>query len=176
MNLTENNVTEIPEGGNLQAMIATNPRLAVPKRLERRQPPLLKPRLTILETLYYQEPRSEPVSFSCPHSLLLISEEQPCIRRLRVGSTRQPLGTWLATVSELVIRNDEGNYAEHQGNPTESEVRERERRVIEVYQDGILLAYVPPTRSCRFLPVHFAGIELRCQQGVAQVTVAAFPP
>ena len=164
----------LPPEGNLRQIITANPRLAVPKQLKD-QKQVLKPRLTVLETVYYQEPGGEPTWFPAPFSIMLESAEQPCIRKLKIGQILQSLDTWLSSVSELVIRNDEGTYRDKPGRPSEEEREDMKKRIIEVYLTGHPSLYVRPGRSCRFEPVRFQGVQLRCQHGEARVTIAAFP-
>ena len=177
MNNNEQSITEldVPPEGNLRQLIAVNPRLAVPKHLKPEQSPVLKPRLTVIETVYHQEPGSDPTSFTSSFPVLLESGEQPCIRKLKVGEVPHSLDTWLKTVSELVIRNDESTYRNTPGRPSETERANVAKRIIEVSSAGQIIAYVRPGRSCRFEPACFGLLQLRCQQGEAKVTVAAFP-
>ena len=164
----------IPAEGNLRQLIAANPRLAVPRQLKD-QRPVLKPRLTVIETVYHQEPGSDPTSFTSSFPVLLETTEQPCIRKLRIGQAPQSLDTWLSSVSELVVRNDEGTYRDRPGRPSEEDKEDVKKRVIEVYASGQIIAYVRPGRSCRFEPSDSKSIQLRCQHGEAKVTIAAFP-
>lgn len=166
--------TVVPAEGNLRQLIAANPRLAVPKKLKD-QGPVLKPRLTVIETVYHQEPGSDPTSFTSSFPVLLETTEQPCIRKLKIGQVPQSLDTWLSSVSELIIRNDEGTYRDKPGRPSEEDKEDVKRHVIEVLRNGQLTDYVRSGRSCRFEPSDFKSIQLRCQHGEARVTIAAFP-
>lgn len=167
---------QLPAVGNLQAFLARHPRPRPGTRPK--EPPPNKPRLTVLDTIYYQAPGDDPVAFKGPFARLLESEEQPCIRKLVVGEPWQAVeGLWLSAAGLLGVRNDEGTFTGV--IPTPEQRQEVAARIVEV---GVVdvervtrFAFLRPGESCRFEPADMAALRLRCQRGQAKVTVAAFP-
>ena len=166
----------VPESGVLHDLIKLNPRLAHAKRLDEQQlPPPTKPRLTVLETVYHQEPNAEAVSFQSSFSVELHADEQPWLRKLTVGPIPVTLkNCWVETVSELCIRNDtEAEHPRDAKHPAGTD--KNDDGVVDVCFDGGKVLCVRPGRSCRFEPANLRSISLMCRCGSAKLTVLAFP-
>lgn len=135
--------------------------------------------MTVLETVYHQAPGDEPTVFQAPFGCALASDESPCVRpKVSVGEDWQPLdGLWLSAASQLVLRNEEGKFSG--GRPTPEQVKDVTARVVEV---GVVcgdvvvpFSEIPPGESQRYRPLDLAALCVRCRQGKALITVAAFP-
>lgn len=157
---------------DLRAWIARHPRLSRPA--PEPQPSPLKPRLTVVETVYHQDPANGPTAFEAPFGRQLETDEQPCVRRLTVGTDWQALGgVWLAESCQVVLRNEEGQF--HGPLPSAQQKAEAAARVVEVGVSDMVLAVVRPGESCRFEPADLHTIRVRCVAGSAKVTAAVFP-
>ena len=83
--------------------------------------PELKPRITVVETLYHQGVLGEiPTTVTSQFSRELESDEQPYQRRCKVGEDPQPLDMgWIEGVGEIHIQNEEGRFLQIQPTPEE---------------------------------------------------------
>ena len=69
----------------------------------------MKQRLTVVGSIYCQEPGEQPVSQELLFVRELASAEQPWQRRTRIGEDWQPLETgWIDDPGMVVLANDEG--------------------------------------------------------------------
>lgn len=152
-------------------------------------PTMAKPfpaRLTTVSVVYHQPLGEEPHSFLHKTSKPLTTDEQAYTRKLKVTQEWQPIDTgWLTSLSLLLITNEEGK---HTTQPTEEEKLAISQRVLEVginVEDGYPLSVACPGPTPVFLigpgdsfsasPYDCSSLYLRCQSGVAKVTVNAFP-
>ena len=161
----------VPLEGDLQALIATDPRLRRPAKTRER--PVVKPRLTVIQTVYHQEPGGDPTSYESRFARFLDSkDQQPCVRRLAIGESWQTLDElWLERVSQLVIANRELPPKED-----ESGFVRKLSRCIEVAFNGVPCLLIRPTESQRYEPLKtLSTISLRSTEGIVKIVVAAFP-
>lgn len=96
------------------------------------KPPVRKPRITVLETLYHQGVLGEkPTTVECQFERELESDEQPYQRRCKVGEDPQPLDVgWIEEVGEIHIQNNEGRSLQVQ--PTEEEKAETAKKSLSL--------------------------------------------
>lgn len=145
---------------------------------ERATPILLKPRLTVVEHVYHQEGGGKsPVGSDCVSARFLSTDEQPYVRKTRIGETWTRLDTgWLASVSLIRVVNEATVFATY---PSLREKTEAEAKVLEIGVEdeaGVhSFARVRPGDSFRVDPVESRSLRVRCRSGFAQVTIHAFP-
>ena len=145
---------------------------------ERTTPILLKPRLTVVEHVYHQEGGGKsPVGSDCVSARFLRTDEQPYVRKTRIGETWTRLDTgWLASVSLIRVVNEATVFATY---PSLREKTEAEAKVLEIGvedETGVhSFARVRPGDSFRIDPVDSPSLRVRCRSGFAQVTIHAFP-
>lgn len=143
-------------------------------------PPPLKPRLTVVEHVYHQEGGGKsPTGADSVSARFLLTDEQPFIRKTRIGETWVPVETgWLRNkgVSLVRIANEATVFTVY---PSPQEKEEAERKVLEIgMEDGSgvrRFAVVRPGESIRFEPDAFPSLRVRCRSGFAQVTIHVFP-
>ncbi len=147
----------------------------------------VKNRLTVVESVYFQEFGEQPQSAGSRFSRNLESDEQPYSRKLQATSDWKPLDCgWLAgcPTSSLVISNDEGKH--RQSNPTEEEREELAGRVLEIWcSDGITRTMHSPPREAQWLvspgesmrayPVSADSLFIRCKSGTACFNIRLYP-
>lgn len=133
-------------------------------------------RLVVVETVYHQPADAEPTAAESRFGRWLTTDEQPYVRRGRIGEEWQPLvaaeACWLDQSSMVVITNQEGGF---HLQPTEQQQAEMDARVLEVGREGSVLLVVPPGESARFQPWDLTALRVRCRSGEAKYTVAIFP-
>lgn len=145
-------------------------------------------RLTVVETVYHQEPGQQPTALTTRYGRPLETAEQPFTRRLRLGDAWQPLPAgWLDAAALLHLVNEEGRQLTRQ--PTPADRQALAGRVVEV---GVLppghwglsaeTAVAPvvcwlvrPGESLRAEPAALAALVLRCRQESARVTLTLLP-
>lgn len=133
-------------------------------------------RITVVEYLYFNPFGDQPSAVESKFSRPLTSkDEQPYERRLRVGEEWMQLDMgWLKEVSMLRIHNQEGQF--RLINPTEEEIAESQKKVLEVrYQGSSGTWLIPPGESMRGTPSSPHTLQIRCQSGDARFTLYAFP-
>jgi hypothetical protein len=134
------------------------------------------PRLTITESVYHQVPGDNPIHIPAGFSVNLTTDEQPFIRKLKVGESWQGLPEcWLTECSQIIIVNELPHFAT---NPTLEQKQELAAKIVEISflaknTDGLWL--VPPGQSFRGLPSNLQALRFRCKQGETRCTVAIFP-
>lgn len=119
-------------------------------------------RLTTVETVTYQTPGEEPLSVAIGTSEIVSSDDQPFVRRMKVGSEGVTyLGEcWIKEASTIVIENLEGK---HQVTyPTKEYLKQLERSIIFVgrHTNGsfVHFAAIKPGGSLRIPPSDHIGI------------------
>lgn len=134
-----------------------------------------KAHLVVIEQVYYQMmDGGQPTSTELRYTRWLDTDEQPFVRRTKVGSEWTPLETgWVKRASLLVLHN-EGEERE-QGIPSPTMKAELASRVIEVRFNGITVAVIRPGESMRLEPVCLKYVVLRCQKGTTRLTVTLIP-
>lgn len=172
-----------PDKGDLKRMLESGGFQKFPKAIPT---DLLKDRLTVVETVYFQPVEGEGAATETRFSRWLKSrDEQPCMRSYRgkqVATQDWVLleGLWVEHCGQLVITNDEGKGL--LVNPSAEEQELISHRVLEVGlfhpvtpNTPLAFAIIPPGESARFYPANLAGLRLRCREGTARYTVAAYP-
>ena len=135
----------------------------------------IKDRLTVRETVYHHPFGHNPQVIETRFSHELETTEQLYERHLQVTKEWQPLDCgWLEdNVGMLIIQNDEGQFL--YVNPTDEEREAAAKKTVEVsYKDeqGWL---IPPGESMRARPSHASELAIRCQSGVAEITLYLIP-
>lgn len=137
-------------------------------------PVVLKSRMTVVDSVYFQPPHEEATVTDCRFSCELESDEQPYQRQMKVGETWQPLDRgWLDSAAMLVVRNDEGRFTQEQ--PTREDRAKAAAKVVVLAFGDRPAVLVRPGRSARFEPNLLEEITLRCESGTARVTVTLIP-
>lgn len=132
-------------------------------------------RITVIETIYFQSPDSQPIGTEDRTLITLDTDEQPYIRNLTIGPEWKRLDAgWLETASLIHLRNNEGTYLDK--HPTEEERAEMNGRIVEIAGDQTPpFALVRPGRSIRMEPYCLDSTFLRCCSGSAKCTLTIFP-
>ena len=142
---------------------------------EQEQPKLTPARdtLTVVETVYHQPAGEEPTAVSVQFVRPLETQEQPYVRKIKVGEQWQPLDLgWVEQPGMILLVNDEGKFT--QVNPTDEERAEAESKVIAVGNDsGSWLVY--PGSCFRGEAAPFSDVAVRCKSGVARATIHVYP-
>lgn len=74
----------------------------------------------------------------------------------------------------LIIHNDEGHFLVT--NPTFEERKAVAKKTVEIsYQQCSFCLLVPPSESLRVRPSNADELTLRCQSGVAEITLYLIP-
>lgn len=141
--------------------------------------------LTVVSTVYFRNrvDGGDPQSLITRWSRTLITEEQPYVRSMTVGSEWEPLDTgWLKNeVGLLIILNREGSFP--QRIPTPRERSDASKKVVSVglYNDwGDQISIVPftfvfPQEDVRFVPVECSSIRLYSEFGTSKISIHAYP-
>lgn len=132
--------------------------------------PPVKPRLTVVRSVYHQLPGEEPTAVQNRFMRTLEREEPTQKRRYTVGAEWLSLNA--GSVAMAVVANEEG--AGRQTRPTEEEAADLAAKVVEVGVGGVALALVRPGENLEFEPAGGA-IMLRCRSGSARVVVTLIP-
>ena len=120
-------------------------------------------RIVVVEMVYFQAPGESPLGVGSRYSRKLLTEEQPCERRLKATDSWQELDrAWLEQVSTVVISNQESVKG----------------KILEVaYKDTppehtwLIL----PGESMRASPADVASLMVRSQSGAIRFTANLFP-
>lgn len=130
------------------------------------QPPQApRPRMVVVETVYYQVPGESPTSNETRFARQLNTGEQPYLRRGKAGMNWTPLDTgWIQVASSLCLRNEEGRNLTRV--PTEEQKLALSRKVLLLGVgdgDGGVVAFgeVLPGESLRMTPVSLSQLFLR---------------
>ena len=128
------------------------------------------PRLTVVETVYRQEPGASPALWQTRFSRQLTVEDEPYERRLTLGGAWVPLaqGAWLKSASQLCLANlerGEGKVVEVAVAPEGGEPA--------VF--ALLLPGGPDPEGLRLRPADLSRLVARCRQGEAQVRLFLTP-
>lgn len=139
----------------------------------------MKARLTIVEQVYHQDSDGNATPAGQPYSRLLVSDEQPFVRRLEVGPEWVQLPTgWLTQASVLLLTND--GPQKRAVNPTPEEREKDEDCVLWL---GLRIRDMPPepfsplrlSESLRLPPYILSKLFLRCPTGITKVTITLLP-
>jgi len=147
-----------------------------------------KCRLSITEQVYHQSPDSDPTGIAMHSSRWLESDEQPWVRKTRIGGEWTVLDTGFVTdPGTVVIQNAAPSF---RINPTAEERREADAKTLVlaklVHAEGCSLipgcgpyidefAEIAPGESIRVSPLDLRDWRIKCRSGYAQVTITAFP-
>jgi len=138
-----------------------------------------KPRLTVVDNLYYQVPGDEPEHFQATFSRTLESDEQPYTRKISVGPEWRLLDFGWIDEPGLFILDNRGLprmqfIQEKQPDPESLAVLVRPRGV-----SGHFSWRVPVGESARFSPNWAAGaehpVEVACPGGEVRCILHALP-
>ena len=132
-------------------------------------------RITIVDSVYYEAQGAEPLQIKSGYSRMVVSDEQPYMRTLKVSQEYQILDSgWIKECGLLVIKNEEGSNP--QKIPTVAEKEAIKGRIVELCDDHSKLCWlVHPGESLRACPISLVGLKLRCLSETAKVTLAVFP-
>lgn len=148
-------------------------------KLKAKPTPVVKDRITVVETIYYQPFGDQATSVESKFDRILDSvDEQPYSRKCKATEEWQSLDTgWVKTCSMLSIENNEGKFA--QRIPTPEERDEAKAKVLELAYSGEYVDedtwLILPGESMRGLPADLSRLLIRCRKGSAKFTVTAFP-
>jgi hypothetical protein len=112
---------------------------------------------------------------------MLVTEEQPFVRKSKIGLEWQPLETgWVKDCACILLINEEGKLGHVY--PTEEEKREVAERIIELgtvngTDDSAVADWeIPPGESFRGSPaLDLRLLRIRCRQGEARYTLVLVP-
>ncbi len=144
-------------------------------------------RIAVVEMVYFQETGVSPIAITTRFSRKLHSDEQPCIRKIKIGQDWLPVEMgWVRDCGMLVINNDEGKF---KTNPSEDQLATVSKMIVEVAVQPPeeknrnmhsppkigpqLFAVIPPQESLRLIPS--GNLVVRCRSGIARITINAFP-
>ena len=136
-----------------------------------------KARIVVVENVYHQSPGRDPVGVDTSSSRFCDSDEQPFLRRTRIGDGWTPLETgWVVEPYLVCVRNDATAF---RTNPTPGERTDAEKRVLELGAapaGGSVQPFtaVRPGDSVRVYPVEGTRYFVRSRFGFTQVTINAF--
>ena len=142
---------------------------------QRRRMVAAKSRLTVVETVYHQNPKEQPTCVDSRHTQVIEGDEQVWQRRCKVGEEWTPIDQgWIEACSCFHVRNDEGRFLI---NPTDAEREEVAARVLEIAFAGqVQHAWlVRPGMTFRGEPSEARSLLIRCRSGEARYTVTFFP-
>ncbi len=134
-------------------------------------------RIVVVETVHFQG-EGEPVTIDSRWSKVVASEDQPYVRRFKVGAEWQRLDEgWVRECSQLTLSHESPSY---QVNPTEEQRKEDETVTIEV---GLRMAdghvepalLLPSRESLRVRPKDSGSWFVRSTGRPAWCTVSVFP-
>lgn len=131
-------------------------------------------RLTVVFNATHEHFGEQPTGVQVSYSQLLQTVEQPFVRRFTVGPTpvELPVG-WVESVGTVILQNKTGTH--HRTIPTEEQKAEDSRKVLEVVQDGNVIAHVPPGQCMMFQPADPTKLKIQCSGGDALGFVHVFP-
>lgn len=134
----------------------------------------INPLVTVVESVYHQVPGEQPTQpVESRYSSELATDEQPFIRKFKVGSEWKALETgWLNDCSMLVLKNEAPHWTVQ---PTDEERLEAALKVVEMGCGGKALAELPPGESLRFRPADICSLRVRCIAGAANCVLCLFP-
>lgn len=138
-------------------------------------------RITIVETVSFQPLSSEAVSFQNSSSKILDTEEQPFVRKAKLGPDWAKVEKgWIQRASLMLLTNEEGKTFQVQ--PSAEQLEEVSSRIIEVffgsqpYPDTAPHCLVFPTMSLRITPNDIDSVFVRCKGvGGAKYTLLLTP-
>lgn len=145
--------------------------------------PANKARLTILDSVYYQNPDGSPILLDNRYVKILDSDEQPYgPRKVKVDSQWVEITSelcWVRSPSILVVNNEEGKGL--QTYPTPEERLDISKRVLElaVFCDQlgswVVVETILPGESRRGRPAPGSRWAVRCVHGSARTVFTVFP-
>lgn len=138
------------------------------------------PRLVLIDTVVYTMRDTKPISLDFRRAVPLASEEQPYLRRFKVGETWSKLSFgWLdeQRVALLVISNEgQGTF---KVNPTKEEKEQAEAKVVVVAVGGIErennILRIHPGDMVKFHPEPGQSYWICCGSGETTCHISAFP-
>lgn len=140
--------------------------------------PAKNARIVVTGYVYHQPATEQPFSVNLGFSRQLESDEQPWIRKIKIGEEWQPLDPgWVKEVALLVLVNDEGEHR-FQRVPTEQEKQDMKDRIVELGYLSPAQAkpnwLIPPGENFRGMPVDLASLRVRCRRGEARCVLYLF--
>lgn len=122
-------------------------------------------RLTVVEKLYFQTAGEQPKEAAHQFTRKkLLTEDQPCIRKLTVKQEWMAIDKcWLEQSGMVVVKNEAGMGRTTIPSPLELEATMKQ--VIEISYDGGIAAHVQvyPGETERFHPIDFQKVRIRCR-------------
>lgn len=139
-------------------------------------------RIVVVEQIYFQSTDNMPVQTEHRFVRQLKSDEQPYVRRMKIGTEWQPLECgWIDECSMLLIEHEAPNW---QVMPTAEERKAVNDRIVEIalynstmFDPSAIVPdwYIPVGESFRGSPVALENIYLRCTEGETRIKVTLFP-
>lgn len=128
-----------------------------------------KPRITVVETVSFQEPGEQPISSRQSFVAYCEGSDAAYVRpHMMIGEEWTPLDTgWIKDPGMVLVVNLEGHFT--QVIPTQAERDEAELRVLEVGK----FACVPPREDLRIRPTK--PMFLRSRHGQIKIAVTVYP-
>jgi hypothetical protein len=137
--------------------------------------PALRDRLLVVESIFHQSPGEDPYVTEHRFARSLQTKEQPFTRKTTAGENWKSLDCgWIERAGMLFIINEEGKF--RQTNPTEEELREAAKKIIEVsFTTNTDVWLILPGESMRAYPSNIRNLLVRCRSGTARITAHIFP-
>lgn len=132
-------------------------------------------RIVVLDTVYHQAGTDPPITAESKFSRVLASDEQPYVRRAKIGTEWAPLDTgWIKEVGLFLLVNEEGRR--FMINPTDEEKKAVADKVIEVGLAGMeAFCVVHPGESLRLSPTDASVLRFRSRSEGTRFTLSVFP-
>lgn len=130
-------------------------------------------RITYLLTIHHEYSADKPFTIDHRFSDRLATSEQSYNRIIKVGEQWQSVDTaWVKELSFLVLVNNKPKYL---SNPSEEQKAEDAKKIVELGYPGTPPWIIRPGRPFVAEPSELQDCKIRCQQGIAEVTVSAIP-
>lgn len=146
--LTKEEIEEIEDIEELKLRKGVKPR------------PVMKPRLTVVDKVYFQSPGDDPVDASTSFSQEIESEEQPYSRKVTIKEGEEwkllDFG-WIGQTCSMMVLENKGQSP------------------IEFRAFQLVLFDVPPGKSVRIPNLMFDAFSVRCPTGTTRYLITLFP-
>ena len=138
--------------------------------------------LTVVETIYHHaHDGTNPLDVDSRYSIIVTSDQEPYDRTLKVGEEWIPLRdkhNWIEVgtpIAMLAVGNPNGKFPFVL--PTEEERKAEEAKILELKYEGTDIPFteIPVGQNCRFKPIDFEKIQIRCRAGKAKFDLSVFP-
>lgn len=162
--------TPIPRAGGVRPAHPPSPAPGM-------RPAKRRPRLSVVQMVYHQQPDGQPTVQEARYSRWLESDEQPYLRRMTVGEEWVALDVgWVEKAGMLVLRNEGGPPSPVKLTPEQK--AEAAAKVIEVgFTEGLTgqVWLIPPGESMAGVPRNAKELRVRCQSGEVKLSVCVLP-